>query len=108
MNTLEHTMQDLPIACSLTEADLARRQEELSDEIFKNVQQVQELPDGYAFCFPGDADWAIKLTQFITFERDCCPFFIFELAFEVNHGPIWLRLRGGEGVKEFIRQMRGL
>ena len=104
----ETAIQDLPIACSLTEAELARREEELSNELFQHVEQVQELPDGYAFRFPGDADWATKLTQFITFERDCCPFFIFELTFEANHGPIWLHLRGGAGVKEFIQQNWGL
>jgi hypothetical protein len=32
----------------------------------------------------------------------CCPFFTFELTFEPDSGPIWLRVRGQEGVKEFI------
>ena len=36
-------------------------------------------------------------------ERTCCSFFQFELVFELNEGPIWLRLRGAENVKAFIR-----
>ena len=52
----------------------------------------------------GEKDWATKLLDFIVFERACCPFFTFELTFEPDSGPIWLRLRGQEGVKEFIKQ----
>src|SRR5947209_3732187 len=101
---IEQTSNELPIACRLTEQELVKRREELDDGgIFKGVQQVQELADGYAFRYPADGDWVKKLVDFITFERVCCPFFTFELAFEPDSGPIWLRLRGGEGVKEFIR-----
>jgi hypothetical protein len=103
----ESLIQDLPIVCTLSEEEQARRGEELED-IFKYIQQVQELADGYAFRFPGDAGWARTLTDYITFERDCCAFFTFELVFTPNHGPIWLRVRGGEGVKELIRQNRGV
>ena len=103
----EYIVQDLPIACTLSQDALVKRGEEL-DDIFKHVQQTQELPNGYAFCFPGDAQWARTLTDYITFERDCCAFFTFELVFVPNHGPIWLHIRGGEGVKEFIRGNREL
>jgi hypothetical protein len=66
---------------------------------------MAELEDGYAFRFPGDTIWAARLLQFVTSERECCPFFTFELVFEPGQGPIWLRLRGPEGVKEFIREV---
>ncbi|MBI4409686.1 MAG: hypothetical protein HY561_08265 [Gemmatimonadetes bacterium] len=39
--------------------------------------------------------------EFILFERGCCPFLRFELEFEPG-GPLWLRIRGPEGAKEFI------
>src|SRR2546421_12571114 len=100
----QHTASNSPIACSLSQPDLAQRRGELAADIFKNMQQVQELADGYALRYPGDTDWATKLVDFIVFERACCPFFTFELTFEPDSGPIWLRLRGQEGVKEFIKQ----
>ena len=100
----EHTTSDLPIACNLSEQGLAKRRAELAGDIFSNIQQVQELADGYALRYPGDKDWATKLLDFIVFERACCPFFTFELTFEPDSGPIWLRVRGQEGVKEFIKQ----
>ena len=99
------TLADLPIACSLSPEEQAARGEELTNGIFKAVEQVRELADGYAFRFPGEAGRVAQLTEFILTERACCPFFTFELTFEPNSGPIWLRLRGGAGVKEFIRGM---
>ena len=105
MNTgTQHTASNSPMACSLSQQDLAKRREELAADTFKNIQQVQELADGYALRYPGEKDWATKLLDFILFERACCPFFTFELTFEPDSGPIWLRVRGQEGVKEFLKQ----
>ena len=94
---------DLPIACNLSEPELRLRRETLASDIFKDFQQVDELTDGYSFRFPGDDVCAAKLLEFITFERRCCPFMTFELLFEPGQGSVWLRLRGADGVKEFIR-----
>lgn len=98
------TNEELPLACSLTTSEQAARGEEVAD-LFKHIQQTEELADGYALKFPGNEAWASRLTQFIAFERECCPFFTFALIFEPQQGPIWLHLRGPEGVKEFIEGM---
>jgi hypothetical protein len=98
------TAEELAIACKLSEAEQALREEELAKDIFSNCQEVAELGDGYAFRFPSDQEWAAKLVEFIGFERKCCPFFTFELAFEPQEGPMWLRLKGPEGVKSLVRQ----
>lgn len=108
MNTNPST-SELPIACDLTEQQQQRRREALASDIFKNFQQADELEDGYAFRYPGDEAQARSLLDFIMFERKCCAFLTFELVFEHGQGSIWLRLRGAEGVKEFIRdEMRML
>ena len=41
--------------------------------------------------------------KFIENERLCCPFFHFGLKVEPNGGRLWLRLTGGEGVKENLQ-----
>ena len=97
----ERAAGETPIACTLSGSELARRGEEVSD-LFKAVEQVSELADGYAFRFPGGDGVAIRLLEFTLSERSCCPFFTFELGFEPDQGPIWFRLRGGAGVKEFV------
>ena len=95
---------EVPLACTLTESELVARSAEVKD-LFKHVQQVNELADGYALRFPGSDTWANTLVQFITFERACCPFFRFVLDFEQEQGSIWLHLRGREGVKAIVEGM---
>jgi hypothetical protein len=95
---------EVPLACTLTESELTTRSVEVKD-LFKHVQQVDELADGYALRFPGDDTWANTLVQFITFERACCNFFRFALVFEPKQGSIWLHLRGPEGVKAIVENM---
>ena len=80
------------------------RSTELND-LFKHIQQVNELADGYALRFPGDDTWANTLVQFISYERACCPFFTFALIFEPQQGSICLQLRGPEGTKGIIENM---
>jgi len=98
---------ELPIACNLSGPELAKRQEDLAENIFKDVQQVKELTDGYAYRFPESDEWATRLMEFVLAERRCCPFFTFELVFEPNLGSTWLHLRGGQDVKEFITSAFG-
>jgi hypothetical protein len=88
----------------LTDSEQVTRSEAVK-ELFKHVQQVNELADGYALRFPGSDAWANTLLQFIMFERACCHFFEFALVFEPQQGPIWLHIRGPEGVKAIIENM---
>ena len=92
----------VPIACTLTEREQAQRGRDLAETLFSGAEEIRELDDGYAFRFPSAGGWIPKLAAFADAERRCCAFFAFEIAVEPHHGPIWLRLRGGEGVKEFV------
>jgi len=92
----------LPLACSLSEPDLAKRRRELAENVSGGVLKVDELEDGYAFVFPGNGEWAARLVELVNAERACCPFFAFELVFEPDLGPVLLKIRGPEGVKESI------
>jgi hypothetical protein len=103
----EHSMasdltSDLPVACTLSADDLRARGEGVVEPLFARAQRLQETPDGYRFAFPAKADGVRELVEFILSERDCCPFFTFELAFPAPHQSVWLTLRGGDGVKEFV------
>jgi hypothetical protein len=97
--------QDLSLACRLTAQELQVRGEEIA-ALADHVQDVQELPDGYAFAFSPDAQQVQILLDFIIEERACCPFFSFTLAFPSPHTMIWLRMQGREGVKEIIASSR--
>jgi hypothetical protein len=99
--------RSLPMVCTLGAREQLQRREELLSGLFTGIQRVEELADGFAICFPGDRQWAERLLEFVAFERECCPFMTFELAFEPEQGPIWLRLRGPDGVKKFIQDWLG-
>lgn len=92
------------IVCNLgafTKAERARHLE-LIAMLKKNVAELRELPDGYAFRYSASllqpiAEWALL-------ESKCCPFLDFQLELEPQPGgPAWLRLRGSDDVKEFTR-----
>lgn len=99
--SFEVPIADIPIVCNLADEKLASyRQESMS--VLSQVTASQELADGYAFRFPNTDTVAQHLLAFIITERQCCSFFQIELSFKPDNGPIWLCLRGGKGVKQFV------
>jgi hypothetical protein len=100
----EHPGRQLPLACSLSGPELAGRRGEL-EEIFDGCLKTGGLEDGYEFLFPGNGEWAARLTELVVFERGCCPFLAFELVLEPEGGPIRLRVRGPEDAKVIVAEM---
>lgn len=92
----------IPVACTLTPEALHKRRTAALEPLFRLAIETKPLPDGYAFQFPGSDSVIARLFQFIEVERQCCPFFQFELSFAPQNGPVWLKLTGEEGVKAFI------
>jgi hypothetical protein len=94
--------QGTPIACNLNSEAQAERQRVVTEKLFSDVLETEELTDGYAYRFSGEQEILEQVTAFVLFERQCCPFFTFELIFEPEQGPVTLKLRGPEGTKEFL------
>lgn len=89
----------IPLACALS-TDAKQRRFADTGALFALAEQRTELADGYAFRFP--AAQAADVLAFVEAERECCPFFQFEIVFAPQHGPITLALRGPDGVKAFL------
>jgi hypothetical protein len=96
-------IQQAEIACKLLGREFAERKEAITHDLFTHAEQVEELSDGFAYQFPATDPWPAKVFEFVAAERLCCPFFTFEIIFEPNDGPLWLRLRGSEEIKAFIQ-----
>jgi hypothetical protein len=90
------------IACNLLGREFAERIETISRDLFAHADRVEELSDGFGYRFPSAEPWGAKVFEFIAAEKQCCPFFTFEVVFEPNDGPVWLRLRGSKEIKEFV------
>jgi hypothetical protein len=80
----------------------------IARDFLAKMQELEELPDGYAFSFTPDNELALTLAEFIGLERLCCPFLDLEVSFERNNRPLRLTLRGAEGVKPFLVKEFGL
>jgi hypothetical protein len=64
---------------------------------------AREVAEGYEFSYPADAETILKLAEFVTLERRCCPFFDFALDIPAGDTAIRLTLGGDADVKEFLR-----
>jgi hypothetical protein len=95
-----------PFACNrlaLTPEERKRHFDELSPALRSMKTATRELPDGYEFQFPAGKKPYQMLAEWVAGERVCCPFFDIELRSEREDGPLWLRLTGREGTKQFIQ-----
>ena len=96
--------QDQIFACDLNAIAAEERQTHSANVkiVFQRVQETRELENGYAIRLPNESNVVRVVAEFIARERLCCPFFGFAMEIEPNGGPLWLRLTGSEGAKEFM------
>ncbi len=105
------TEHQSPFACNafaLSPEVRKRHFEELGPALLKLKKSTRELPDGYELEFPADNTTYQLLTEWAFQERLCCPFFDIDLRFDREGGPLWLRLTGRPGTKEFIKEEFGI
>jgi len=108
--TQNQAPKESPFACNVAGISAERRPRymALAKKLVAAKQEVRELADGYAFRFSAEESTIKDLAEFITYERLCCPFFDLEVTVEREGGPAWLRLRGRDGVKQFIQTEFGI
>lgn len=91
--------------CNLKALSLKERARhmQLTYEIERSKVETVEMANGFAFRFQDGAISLAELAEWVSAERKCCPFFDFEIEQQADNGPLWLKLRGREGVKAFMR-----
>src|SRR5437660_8144583 len=100
-----------PLACNafaLSPEVRKRHFEGLGPALLKLKKSTRELPDGYEFELPADNKTYQLSTEWAFQERLCCPFFDIDLRFHRENGPLWLRLTGRPGTKDFIKMELGI
>jgi hypothetical protein len=105
MPTDTTAQSEVIIACNPNAIAAEKRERwlEVATQMYGAVQEVQELPDGYAFRLPSGPDMLLIIAEDLNYDRLCCPFIHYTLDIEPNEGPFRLRFTGSEGVKEFLR-----
>lgn len=96
------------LTCKLMPEDMRLRKETILKSLKTKVLEKKELPNGYAFRFPGSDAMVDELVEFIKTERECCDFFIFNLSISGDKSEAWLELTGVEGSKDFVTEELGL
>jgi len=84
------------------------RHMQLTYEIERGRVETVEMANGFAFRFQDGTISLAELAEWVSAERKCCPFFDFEIELQGNNGPLWLKLRGKDGVKAFMRSEFGI
>jgi hypothetical protein len=84
-------------------ASQRERWQTLLKQLSAAKQEVRELQGGYAFYLPANPSIIRDTSEWITYERLCCPFLDFSLEVQGEAGVVWLKLTGRKGVKEFLR-----
>jgi hypothetical protein len=95
--------REVPLACvpgAIPASERASHFARLTRLFTTDVRERAEIPGGYAFRF--DADAFDELARWITLERRCCPFLDFGVQLTSGGGPIWVRLTGPAGTREFL------
>lgn len=101
---VEHVSAFACNAFALSPEVRKRHFEEVGPALLKLKRSMRELPDGYELELPADNKTYQLLTEWVFQERLCCPFFDIALRFDRENGPLWLRLTGRPGTKEFIKE----
>src|SRR5271168_2833523 len=100
----ENSAAEIPIACNLDaiSASDRPRYNELRKMLAASAVGKRELPDGIAVQISTERMPLTQLAEWISFERNCCPFFEFRIEVAPASGPVWVSLTGRPGVKEFL------
>jgi hypothetical protein len=98
-------MDILPIACTLTRAELERDAGCLMPGLLKRAPSLVPLADGVRLEFDAAESVLGDLIGVIERERHCCQFLQFELTVPPGGKPFRLDITGPEGTREFLAEV---
>jgi hypothetical protein len=98
---------ELPIVCTLTEAELRDRRRTVLEPMKAAAMSSEELPDGYAYAFPASSEVLAQLSRAVDMESQCCRFLTFRIIVQAGKQPIRLEVIGGPQAKSVIADFFG-
>jgi hypothetical protein len=104
-NAITSVHADTPIACDLTVFSYSERIKHLvlAKSLLGKARQVIEHKDGFTFVFQQSSHLETKITDWVSKEKRCCPFFSFELSRANTPPSLSLCISGPNGAKEILR-----
>ena len=78
----------------------------LIKQILSTKHEVKEIPAGYEINFPYNTSLFLDISEWISLEHLCCPFFTFNL--QIEEGQLQLSITGNDHVKRLLREQAQL
>jgi hypothetical protein len=97
----------LPIACSLTQAELSAMRDGLLPGLLARAAATEAIPGGLSWRFQYSPGLLKEIGAVIDAEHQCCPFLRFIVQVEAGGGPVVLEVTGPEGTEEFLAALLG-
>ena len=95
----------LPIACSLTDGQLAAQRESLLLGLADHAVQRTALPGGMRLHFPATAARMRQIDAVVRRERECCPFLDFRIGLGLGGSALTLDVTGPEGTAGLLAEL---
>lgn len=92
----------LPIACTLTPAELAAMRDGLLPGLLAKASACERISGGFRWRFDPQANLVKEAGHVIDAEHRCCRFLRFRLLIEPGDGPVWLEVTVPEGTEGFL------
>src|SRR5262245_4648245 len=94
----------LPIACTLSEAELRHRRQAIAREFEAMEAIATELPNGYAYTVAATSEALLKIVHLVDMERKCCSFLTFKIVIEAGEKWMQLEVTGPTEAKAVIAE----
>lgn len=93
---------DVPVACTLNEAEKERRRDWVEETLVGAIRSAEEREDGYEFVFEGSDAALEAVSAFVRREATCCSFARFQITVPQGFEEVRLLFAGPEGTKELL------
>lgn len=95
------------VSCTLTSEELLERKTYLKDQVMSKVIRKEMSKNAFVFYFEHDPELLDHLMEFVQKEKDCCPFFKFDLSILPFEKGIALQISGSEEALELLKEEAG-
>lgn len=95
-------MTDIPIACTLSPAELSTEADDLLPGLASEAVAITEIRDGTRLSFDSTSVTVARIAHVIDRERRCCRFLQFSLLVQPGEAPLHLDVTGPSGTRELL------
>jgi len=95
----------LPIACSLSVAELGAQRESLLLGLADHAIQRTALPSGLRLRFPATAERMRQIDAVVRREHECCPFLEFRVGLALGASALTLDVTGPKGTADLLAEL---